>query len=460
MNLPVQTSDPNVRAEEGPPRTTRKSRVVRAVKWTVVGFAAQKMAQLSASIAVAYLLDPALLGRMEIIWTVLTGLQLLSDVGAGPNIVQSDRGDDDDFLNTAWTIQVVRGFVLFAILAAVSWPICAAFDRPDMQLPLLVTGLTSVISGFDSISMHTEKRAINLGSIVRLEFIASLTGISTMVGLAFVSKTVWPLVFGGVVTAFVGTVGSHLLLKKHKHRLHIERSAMVEQFRFGRWVFLSTACSYAATHIDKLVFGYISERALGVYSRAGRFNDAAGGLMYNMTHNLLFPLLSEARREDPSSLLRTYSKARLRIEALFATVAGGFLGYGQAFIELIYPESFHGAGPYLMLMSIPLGMSTGLTSSEMLLTSAGQSQFSFIRSLTMMLWMAVAMPYGYQEAGLWGVAVAVATGYVPVTAVMWIGLMQRGLFNIWIELRPILFYAFGALLGVAATWLTHLAFGT
>ena len=58
--------------------------------------------------------------------TVVLGL--LSDMGLRQNIIQSHRGDDPAFLNTAWTVQIIRGFVLFALtlLLALCAPALAA----------------------------------------------------------------------------------------------------------------------------------------------------------------------------------------------------------------------------------------------------------------------------------------------------------------------------------------------
>ncbi len=72
----------------------------------------------------ARLLMPEIFGVMLIATTVSVVLHLLSDVGLRQNIVQSPRGDDPVFLNTAWTVQILRGVVLFAstlLIAGFTW---------------------------------------------------------------------------------------------------------------------------------------------------------------------------------------------------------------------------------------------------------------------------------------------------------------------------------------------------
>ena len=46
---------------------------------------------------------------MALMAMVLTGLTMLSDTGVPQSIMQNKRGEDPDFLNTAWTLNLMRG---------------------------------------------------------------------------------------------------------------------------------------------------------------------------------------------------------------------------------------------------------------------------------------------------------------------------------------------------------------
>ena len=59
------------------------------------------------------LLFPEAFGLMALIQTFMIGLAMFSDLGIGPAIIQSDRGEDPDFLNTAWVMQILRGICLW-----------------------------------------------------------------------------------------------------------------------------------------------------------------------------------------------------------------------------------------------------------------------------------------------------------------------------------------------------------
>jgi len=52
---------------------------------------------------------------MVIAGVFFQGLQMFSDVGIGPSIIQNKRGEPPHFYNTAWTIQVFRGYRVVAL---------------------------------------------------------------------------------------------------------------------------------------------------------------------------------------------------------------------------------------------------------------------------------------------------------------------------------------------------------
>jgi O-antigen/teichoic acid export membrane protein len=94
-------------------------RAMRGGALTAGAYAAAQAARLAANLILARLLFPEAFGVMALVTVFLVGLAMFSDVGIGPAISQSERGDDPAFLNTAWTINVVRGGLLWLMSCAV-----------------------------------------------------------------------------------------------------------------------------------------------------------------------------------------------------------------------------------------------------------------------------------------------------------------------------------------------------
>ena len=106
-----------------------KKKIVKGTAWTLVGFVVAQVLRLGSNILLARLLFAEAFALMAIVATVLQALVMMSDIGLGPNVIQSKRGDDQKFLNTIWTIQVMRGTVLAIISAALAWPSQSSMRR-------------------------------------------------------------------------------------------------------------------------------------------------------------------------------------------------------------------------------------------------------------------------------------------------------------------------------------------
>src|SRR5947207_1886174 len=99
---------------------TLKERVLRAGGWSFAGYAAGQVLRLVGNLIVTRLLAPDMFGLMAIATMITVTLTLLSDFGTRENIVQSPHGNDPAFLDTAWVVQIVRGFVLWSLALVVS----------------------------------------------------------------------------------------------------------------------------------------------------------------------------------------------------------------------------------------------------------------------------------------------------------------------------------------------------
>lgn len=152
-----------------PPLGLRK-RAISAGAWNLGALVTSQAFRLGGNLIMARLLMPEMFGIMMIAITVSLVLHMLSDVGLRQNIIQSPRGDDPVFLNTIWTVQIVRGFILFAstlLLAALAWyaqtinlwSTHSTYAAPELPLVLAVTGFSAIIVGFQSTKIDLAVRS-------------------------------------------------------------------------------------------------------------------------------------------------------------------------------------------------------------------------------------------------------------------------------------------------------------
>ena len=136
-----------------------KQKAIKGTIWTVAGYGGSQFLRLVANLILTRLLVPELFGLMALANTFITGLALFSDVGIQPSIVRSPRGEEAEFLNTAWTIQVIRGCVLWIGCLVIAFPVSRFYEEPKLLWLIPIIGFNSCfLAGFKSTSLATLSR--------------------------------------------------------------------------------------------------------------------------------------------------------------------------------------------------------------------------------------------------------------------------------------------------------------
>ena len=271
--------------------------------------------RLGGNLVMARLLMPEMFGIMAIATTVSLVLHLLSDVGLRQNIIQSPNGDDPVFLNTVWTVQIVRGVILFAstlLIAGVAWlaqtlnlwSINSTYAAPELPMVLALTGFSAIIYGFQSTKVDLAVRAFQQKKVVFADFASQLAGFLVLLTLGYFTRSVWSLVAAGLVAAMVSTLLGHFWFEGPSNRLQWDPSALKELVVFGRWMLLSSAVGVLAMHGDRIWFGgSMSATELGVYSIAVLILGALQTGMQRLVGAVALPAFSEASRTNDTARL-------------------------------------------------------------------------------------------------------------------------------------------------------------
>lgn len=381
-----------------------RSRALRGAAISIGGTAGQQALRLVSNLILTRLLFPEAFGLMTLVQTFMTGLAMFSDVGIHPAIVRSPRGDDPDFLNTAWTIQIGRGIMLWIAACAIAWPAAHFYQTPQLRWMLPVVGLNAVIQGFQSTKNATAGRHMLLGRQTLIALGTQLLCLMAMIGLAFAWPSVWALVIGGLLGALLGTIASHLFLTGHPNRLRWDRNAVHELTHFGRFIFVSTIAGFFVGQGDKLIMGrLISLADLGIYNIAFFMAAFPGMFASVLANRILFPLYREIRPSESAENRRKIGRARLLLGGMMIVLLGLIAIIGIWLIGLLYDQRYHAAGPMLVVLAI-MQMPTGLVlgNSQLLLAEGNSKDFSKLM-VTMGVLTLVFMVAGFWLLGIFGI---------------------------------------------------------
>ena len=152
------------------------------------------------------------------------GTELISDLGVGQSIVYNENAEDPDFYNTAWTLQIIRGIILWAAFLGAAIPIAHLYQSNIFLYIIPVSAFSLVLTGLTSIGKPLLQKRLQLAKLNAFDTIMALLSSAITVLSAYISPTIWGLVFGGLLGAIPSTVGSYFLLHDIKQRFFSQRN--------------------------------------------------------------------------------------------------------------------------------------------------------------------------------------------------------------------------------------------
>lgn len=421
------------------------ARVARSASWIVLGYGASQAIRLASNLILTRLLFPEAFGLMALISVVTVGLTLFSDVGISPSIAQSKRGDDPAFLNTAWTIQVIRGFVLWAVACGLAYPVALFYDQPDLAFYLPMAALALVIAGFNPTRIETAHRHLLMGRLTALDLLSQVIGVAAMIVLALILQSVLALVIGGVIGALAKLALTHVYLPGLRNRLQWERPAAAELITFGKWIFLSTMFWFFASQGDKAVLGkFLTLEVLGIYN-IGYFLASFPLLLgLNVTSKVMIPIYREGA--DPQRLARMRYGLTGGVAGLLIVMALS----GPWLVGVLYDARYAVSGAIIVVLCVALiPQVIGMTYDQAAL-AAGDSRRFFVYSAVRSTLQVGLLLLGAIQAGLIGALVGMGLALVLAHLVLiWLARAH----DVWDARHDLVFALGGTGAGGLALWL-------
>lgn len=427
------------------------ARVMRSSLLTVGSFGFGQMVRLASNLILTRLLFPEAFGLMALVMVFLMGLGQFSDVGVTPAIMQSKRGDDRDFLNTAWTIQVIRGFGLWLVACALAFPMAWIYGQPILTQILPVSAMTLLITGFRPTRMTTANRHLMLGRVTLLDIGTQLAGVVVAILLAWWWGSVWALVVSGVIGALIEVMLNWRFLPGEPNRLRWETAAAKELISFGKWVFLATVCGFFFTQADKMLIGkFIALDHFGIYN-IGFFWASFPLMLGNLiTHKILIPIYRETPPTQSRANFLKLRKMRFAVSIMLIGFVGIFALLGDWLVQQLYDDRYAAAGAVAVTLACAqIPMLIVMTYDQAAL-AAGDSKRYFVLALVRAALMVGCILIGLYIDGLTGAVAGQAAAYLlAYPAVVWLARHMGA----WDPLHDIVMALTGIALVGCALWL-------
>ena len=329
-----------------------KARAMRGAVWTALGYGASQAIRLASNLILTRILFPEAFGLMAIIQVFMQGVAMFSDLGIGASIIQNRCGDKPLFLDTAWTIQVIKGLFLFLIMAAIAGPVASIYEAPILGYLMPVAALSAIISGFTPIKYQTANRNLLLGRLTLIEVLSQFISVLVLVALALWTRSVWSLVFGGLVGSATKLFLVYKFMDGRNSSFSWDPNSLRDMIQFGKWIFLGSVVGFFANQGDKLILAsYMTKSELGVYSVAFGISSIVWALHSKINHHIFFPIYSNLRDLSSAELRPRVYKARILMCVCLLPPLILLIIFGVEVVNFLYDQRYVKAGWMVQVIS-------------------------------------------------------------------------------------------------------------
>lgn len=411
-------------------------KVARGVFWNILAFGSSKLVVLITTSVLARLLTKVEFGQVAVAVLTITYLSVIKDLGLGVALIQR-RGDVNDAANTVFTINIILGFALSALVIPLAPPIADYFHDPSVVPVLRWLGLSFMINALGSVHVIWLLRELDY----RRKFIPDIgntivKGI-TSIGMAFAGFGVWSLVVGQIVGALTSVI-LVWIIHPWRPRLTINRTIAGSLVKFGSSIIAGDILSEIIYNVDYVIVGRVFGLAqLSIYTLAYRLPEML--LIGNLwtLGQIAFPAFSSIQ-DKPEEMRRGFLGSVRLVELIATPISLGLLIAADPIIRVVFGDQWLEAIPVLRVLALyawvySLGFHIGdiykaVGRPYILLNLSILTVIILIPSLLIGSWFGIiGVAWGHLFAVLVRriVSLAVATRFVKVT-----------LWDILIEILP------------------------
>jgi len=324
------------------------NKLIKGSAWMLAMRWFSRFMGLASMAVVARLLAPADFGIYAVATALIGLLDAFTDIGADIAIIRHPDPQRCHY-DTAWTLKIIL-HGLSALLIVLAAPLAAhvyADDRYEAVLQVLA--LSMLVQGFSNIGVANFRRQFEFYKDFQFQILVQVVGVLSTFGLAFLFRSYWALVLGGLVRSIAAVVLSYLL---QDYRPRLSLSARREMFGFSFWIMVRSVASFLIGSADRLVLGaFFSSTITGWYAIASTLATMAVFELLLPIGRALLPGMA-AKQGDTEWERRNLNKI-FSGTATIAAVAGlGLSALATPAVTLVYGERFAGAGPMLAILAI------------------------------------------------------------------------------------------------------------
>lgn len=381
------------------PGQSLSQRAIRGALWVFTTKIVTRGLGFIRIVILARLLSPADFGLLGIVMLAMVTLETFSQTGFEMALIQR-KNQIERYLDTVWSVSVVRGVVLSLLMFLVAPLVAGFFHNPTAIVVIRVLAVTFLIKGFINIGVIYLQRELQFGKHLVLTLSGTVADIMVAIPLALIFRNVWALVFG-----LVAADTSRLIFSYAVHPYRPSFAFSIEMLRklssFGKWVVGSTVVTFFTARGDDAFVGRVlGTAALGLYQLAFELSNMVATEISYVVAKVTFPVYSRLQG-SVSDLRDGYLRTFQLIMFISLPLAIGIMLLSPEFTRIFLGAKWIPIVPAVQIMALS-GLARSITSTgSPLFIGAGRPRAHFAMQLMALSVIAITI---YPLTVRWNIA--------------------------------------------------------
>jgi O-antigen/teichoic acid export membrane protein len=292
-------------------------------------------------------------GVAAVFATILSLLEMVSNVSAATLMVQASDGDEPSLQNTAQLTLAGRGVwnaTLFVVLAG---PFSRLFGIPDAQGAFRCLALIPLARGFTHLDPSRFQRNLRFVPGVLVEAVPNLVVMLLAFPLAIWFRNYWAMLWILVLQSTGTALGSHIVAQR-RYRWDWKKDYARRLFTFGWPLLVNGILMYGIMEGDRVIIGSARKlfshstytlADLGVYSVAFALMMAPTNFMATGAGSLFLPVLAKVK-DLPNEFGRHYLNCLYAVFLAGAAISVPLVFAGGKLVTFIYGQKYAAAAGF------------------------------------------------------------------------------------------------------------------
>ncbi|MCD6225793.1 lipopolysaccharide biosynthesis protein [bacterium] len=327
-----------------------KKKVLRGGVWVFILRIFQRGLEFIRTIILARLLVPKDFGLMGIAMLTMSALNSFSQTGIKEALIQK-QGGIKDYLNTAWTIQVIRGLTISAILFFGA-PLVGSFFAEPGAVPLTrALALSELFKAFTHIGVVYFQKELEFQKQFLYQIVGVAADLLISVSTAIVLRSPWAMVYGLIGGNFVRCLLSYVIIPS-KLKISLDQRQAQELWNFGKWIFGSGALIFLITQGDDIFVGKVlGATMLGFYQMAYRISNLPATEITHVISQITFPAYAKLQ-DNKIKLQKAYLKVLKTTAFLSFPMAGLIFILAPDFTRIFLGDKWMPMVPVIQILTL------------------------------------------------------------------------------------------------------------